>query len=139
MIRKLIAILFILIGLVATAAGIWGIYTVKTNSDMDMAMAVLGLADIAPRLENGDGNLLMNGVGKVLGAAGDTMNAVDQFFTEHFGRSLTDSANDLLGDDIDLTNELDVKLNICRYRTEILLIGIIIMQTGLLIWTRSRR
>ena len=120
MIRKLIAILFILIGLVATAAGIWGIYTVKTNSDMD-------------------GNLLMNGVGKVLDAAGDTMNAVDQFFTEHFGRSLTDSANDLLGDDIDLTNELNVKLNICRYRTEILLVGIIIMQTGLLIWTRSRR
>lgn len=132
MFRLITAILLILVGLVGIAAGIWGIYTVKTNSDLDMALAYIGLVDLAPKTE-GD-NLLVNGANAVLGAANNAMSAVDSFWSETFGDSATSMINNLLGDGIDLTNTHDMQLNICKYRVEILLVGIILLQSGLLMF-----
>ena len=136
MFRTIVAILLILIGIVGIAAGVWGIYTVQTNDALSTGLALIGLTDLAPQTEEGEKNILLDGTNAVLDAATSAVDKIDEFAANTFGTSATDYVNSLvnekLGIDIDLTNEMDVKLNICRYRVEILLIGIIVVQIGLL-------
>lgn len=139
MIRSLLAVLMILIGLVGVAAGIWGIYTVNTIENMPLLLAMSELNDLKPQEVKEDSDLLLQGSQAVLNAADVAFQKIDEVFLEHFDKSPIAYLNGLVGDEIDLTNELDVKLNLCRYRIEILLAGIILMQTGMLMWVCGRR
>lgn len=138
MIRTVTAVVLLLVGLVGVAAGIWGIYTVATNDALSAGLAVLRITDLAPQVEEGE-NLLLDGANKVLDTAGNALSWLDKFCTDTFGRSATDVANEALGEGIDLTNEYDVRRNMCLYRVEILLVGVILMQTGLLMFKFGRR
>lgn len=138
MIRKLIAILLMLIGIVGIAGGVWGIYTVQTNDDFTMFLAMYGMADLAPKT-NGEDDPVQKLTEGVLGIAGNAMDSVDSFTSDLFGVKASDYLSEASGGLIDLTDTSGLKFNVCRYRTEILLLGIIVLQTGLLLWAWSRK
>ena len=118
--RTLIAILLILVGLVGIAGGIWG-FSLQLGSDVDpnvlsAAKTVLDYADSA------------------VGTADDWLsNLTGGKFT------LTGVVNDAVGDGIDLNSEWSVKTFAFFHALEILLCGIIGVETGLLLFKFGRR
>ena len=120
MIRTLIALLLILVGIVGIAGGVWGL-SMRMDSDVDPN--VLGAAQA------------------VLGYADNAMSAADNKVSEWTGGkfTITGFINDLVGDDVDLTNDWSVKSFAFWHATEILLSGIIGVETGLLMFKFGRR
>lgn len=120
MIRTLTAILLILVGIVGIAGGVWGL-SMRMDSDVDPN--VLSAAQT------------------VLGYADSAMSTVDGKLSEWTGGNftLTGFVNGLVGDDVDLTSELSVKSFAFWHATEILMGGIIGVETGLLLFKWGRR
>lgn len=120
MLKKLIAILLILVGIVAVAAGVWGL-SMQADSDINPEIAGVAL--------------------KILEGTDDVMGKIDGTVSEwtNGGFTLTGLLNELAGDSVDLTNDMSVTAFIFLYALEILLFGIIGIETGLLIFAWSRR
>lgn len=138
MIRKLIATLLMVIGIVGIAGGVWGIYTVETNDDFTMFLAMYGLADLAPQTESESDPVKQLTEG-VLGLANDAIDSLDGVTSDLFGVKASDYLSEASDGLIDLADTRGLKFNVCMYRTEILLIGIIILQSGMLLWAWSRK
>lgn len=120
MLRTLIAILFILLGIVGVAGGVWGL-SMQMSSDVD------------PNL--------LSAAETVLSYADSAMTSVDSAVSGWTGGNLTVTGllNDLVGEDVDLTSDASVKWFAFAHATEILLCGVIALQTGLLIFKFGRR
>ncbi|MBQ2954226.1 MAG: hypothetical protein IJE07_11915 [Clostridia bacterium] len=120
MFRTLIAILLILVGIVGIAGGIWG-FSLQIGSDVD------------PNV--------LNAAKTALEYADSAVNTADDWLSEVTGGkfTLTGVLNDAVGDGIDLTNELSVKTFAYFHALEILLCGIIGVETGLLMFKSRRR
>jgi len=120
MLKKLIAILLILIGIVAVAGGVWGL-SMQKDSDINPEIAGAAL--------------------KFLQGADDVMGKIDGTVSEWSNGSftLTSVLNSLTGDTVDLTSDSSVTAFVFLYALEILLCGIIGIETGLLIFAWSRR
>ena len=120
MLRTLIAILFILLGIVGIAGGIWGL-SMQMSSDVDPS--------------------LLSAAEAVLGYADSAMSSVDGTVSDWTGGkfTLTGLINDLVGEDVDLTSDTSVKWFAFAHATEILLCGIIGIETGLLLFKFGRR
>lgn len=120
MIRTLTAILLILVGIVGIAGGVWG---------------------LSMRLDNEVDPNVLNAAQTVLNYADSAMTTVDGKLSELTGGNftLTDFINGLVGDDVDLTSDMSVKAFAFLHATEILLGGIIGVETGLLLFKWGRR
>lgn len=137
MFRKLIAALLLIVGIAGVGAGAWGIYTVETNDDFTMFLAMYGLADLAPKAEQPESvKKITEGFSEL---AGDAMNAIDDLAEKFLGRKVSDAANDATNGLTDLVDTQSLKFNICMYRTEILLIGVIVIEAGLLVLACGRK
>lgn len=119
MLRTLIAILFILLGLVGIAGGVWGL-SLQASSDVNPQL--LSVAQTV--LEYTDG----------------AMETADDWLSGLTGgkSTFTGLLNGLTGDNVDLTNEASVKLFVMLHAVEVLMGGIIGVETGLLLF-KSRR
>ena len=120
MIRSIISILLIIVGVVAIAGGVWGL-SLQQSSQVDpnllgAAETVLNYADSAMQTIDG-------------AVSGSTDGKLD----------VTGLLNNLVGDKIDLTDKGSVERFAFLYATEILLGGIIGVQTGLLLRKYGRR
>lgn len=115
MTRTIIAILLIVVGVVCIAGGIWGI-SMQIGSDVDPNL--LGVAQT------------------VLGYADGAVESADSWLSGITGGKLTVTGilNSAVGDTVDLTNEWSVKSFVFWHATEILLGGIIGVETGLLLF-----
>lgn len=119
MVRTIAVILLILVGIVGVASGIWGL-SLQQNSEVDPA--------------------LLDAAQTVLGYADTAMEAVDSKVSEWTGGKLdvTGLLNNLVGDEVDLTDDGSMRRFAFLYATELLLSGIICIETGLLL-KRSKR
>lgn len=113
MFRWLIAILLIIVGVVGIAGGIWG-FSMQASSDVSpelvsAAQTVLEYADEA-----------MSGVD----------NKIAEWTNDNF--SLTGIMNNLIGGEVDLSDDNSVQLFVMVHALEVLLCGIIGVETGLL-------
>lgn len=113
MFRWLIAILLIIVGVVGIAGGIWG-FSMQASSDVSpelvsAAQTVLEYADEA-----------MSGVD----------NKIAEWTNDNF--SLTGIMNNLIGGEVDLSDDNSVQLFAMVHALEVLLCGIIGVETGLL-------
>lgn len=163
MFRKLIAILFILIGLVGVAGGVWGTYTVKTNEAVQLNLALIDysvaceelnqipfmkgfwtntispdFSQVKPQVDE-NGNVLVEGSEAVLNTFSNILGSVDSWLSEKTGTSLSQTIVNQFGEEYDISDASTLNLLLCRYNIEILLGGIILMQFGLLLWAWSRR
>lgn len=120
MLKKLIAILLILIGILGVAAGVWGL-SMQADSEIDPAVA-----EVALKVLQGTDDV----VGKIDGTVSEWTNG---------GFTLTSLLNDLTGDSVDLSSDTSITWFVYWNALEILLVGIILMQTGLLIFAWSRK
>lgn len=120
MIKKLIAVLLILIGVVGVAGGIWGL-SLQIGNDIDPAVAQAALT--------------------VLHSTDDVVGKIDGTISEWTNGSatLTGLLNSLTGDSVDLGSNLSVTWFAMGHALEILFAGIILIQTGLLIFAFDRR
>ena len=117
--RSLIAILLILVGLVAVAGGVWGL-SLRTESDVPAE--VLGAAQT------------------VLDYADTAVEGADDKISEWTGGmfTLTGLLNSLVGDDVDLTDDAGMKVYLMMHAVEVLLGGIVGVETGLLMFKFRR-
>ena len=117
--RTFLAILFILLGLVGIAGGIWGL---SLRSDVDVNANILNAAQ------------------GVLDAADGAMETVDGWVSDLTGgkSTVTDWLNSLVGDSVNLKSDLSIAAFAWLHAVEILLCGIIGIETGLLM-LKSRR
>ena len=113
MLRTVIAILLILVGIVGIAGGIWG-FSLRIDNDVD------------PRL--------LSAAQTVLEYADSAMTSADDWLSNVTGgkATVTSFINDLVGDSIDLDSNQSVSWFACLHALEILLCGIIGVETGLL-------
>lgn len=120
MIKKLIAVLLILIGVVGVAGGIWGL-SLQIGNDIDPAVAQAALT--------------------VLHSTDDVVSKIDGTISEWTNGSatLTGLLNSLTGNSVDLGSNLSVTWFAMGHALEILFAGIILIQTGLLIFAFDRR
>ena len=112
--RTLIAILLILVGLVAIAGGVWGL---SLRAESDVPAEVLGAAQT------------------VLQYADGAVAGVDDKLSQWTGGAitLTGVLNDLFDGQVDLTDDAGMKLFLMLHALEVLLGGIVGVETGLLI------
>ena len=120
MTRTIIAILLILVGVVGIAGGIWG-FSLQIGSDVD------------PNV--------LNAAKTVLDYADSAVNTADDWLSDLTGGklTLTGVVNDAVGDGIDLNSEWSVKTFAYFHAMEILLGGIIGVETGLLLFKFGRK
>ena len=117
MTRILAAILLILLGVVAIAGGVWGL-SLRATSDiptevLSAAQTVLQYADST-----------VNGLdGKIAGWTNNTF-------------TLTGLLNTVAGDEVDLTSKASTEVFMMLHAVEILLGGIVGVETGLLMFKR---
>lgn len=113
--RTLIAILLILVGIVGIAGGVWG-FSLRMDSDVDPN--VLGAAKT------------------VLNYADTAMDTADSWVSSITGgkATITGLVNSMVGDGIDLTSENSVSWFAFSHALEILLCGVIGVETGLLMF-----
>jgi hypothetical protein len=119
MLRTLIAILLILMGLVAIAGGVWGL---SLRSESEVPAEVLGAAQTV--LEYADN--------AVAGADDKIAQWTGGAFT------LTGLLNDLAGGDLDLNDDAGMKVFLMLHAVEVLLGGIVGVETGLLMFKFRR-
>lgn len=114
MLRKIIILLLIVVGIVCIASGVWGL-SLQHNGEVDPAL--LGAAET------------------VLDYAGNALDTMDSTVSDWTDSRLnvTDILNSLVGDAVDLTDKSSMTRFAFLYATELLLGGIICVQTGLLI------
>lgn len=112
--RTLTAILFILLGIVGIAGGIWG-FSLRADSDINPAV--------------------VNAAQTVLNYTGGAVDAADEWLAGLTGgkSTVTDILNSALGDNVDLSSDLSVSMYAWMHALEILLAGIVGVETGLLI------
>ena len=117
MLRTLIAILLILVDLVAIAGGVWGL---SLRAESDVPAEVLGAAQT------------------VLEYADNAMAGADDKISQWTGGAFTlrGLLNDLTGGKVDLTDDADMKLFLMLHAVEVLLGGIVGVETGLLLFRR---
>ncbi len=120
MLRTVIALLLILVGIVSIAGGIWG-FSLQIDNDVNpdvlsAAQTVLGWADGA--METADGWLSDLTGGKY---------------------TVTGVLNDVTGNSVNLTNDHSVAFFALMNAMELLLGGIIGVETGLLLFKFGRR
>ena len=115
MIRTIIAILLILLGVVGIAGGVWG-FSLQAESNVN--------ADVLAAAHT------------VLGYADGAVDSADDWLSSLTGGKLTLTGviNDAVGSGIDLTNETSVSYFAFCHALEILLCGIIGVETGLLLF-----
>lgn len=113
MLRWLAAILLILVGVVGIAGGIWGFSLQASN-------------DVSPEL--------LNAAQTVLEYADEAVAGVDEKIAEWTNNAftLTGMLNNLAGTELDLTNDNSVEFFVMLHALEVLLCGIIGVETGLL-------
>lgn len=114
MIRTVIAIVLILVGIVGIAGGVWG-FSLRAETDVN--------ADV------------LSAAHTVLGYADGAVNTADDWLSELTGGKLTLTGviNDAVGSGVDLTDEMSVSYFAFSHALEILLCGIIGVETGLLL------
>lgn len=112
--RTLIAILLILIGLVGIAGGIWGL---SLQASSDVPAELVGAAQTV--LEYAD---------KAVAGADEKLAELTKN-----GFTLTGLLNSLTGDEVDLTSDISVKSFVMLHALEVLLAGIVGVETGLLL------
>ncbi len=114
MVRTLIAILLILLGIVGIAGGIWG-FSLQVGSDVD------------PNL--------LSAAKTVLDYTDSAVGKADSWLLEVTGGkgSLTDLINGAVGGSVDLTSDRSVSWFAYQHALEILLFGVIGVETGLLL------
>ena len=119
MLRSLIAILLILTGLVAIAAGVWGL---SLRAESDVPAEVLGAAQT------------------VLEYADSAVAGADDKIAEWTGGAftLTGLLSSLAGDEVDLTDDAGMKVYLMLHAVEVLLGGIVGVETGLLMFKFRR-
>lgn len=119
MFRTLIAILLILVGIVGIAGGIWG-FSLQVGSDVDPTV--------------------LDAAKTVLDYADSAMNTADDWLSDLTGGkfTLTGVVNDAVGDGIDLSSDWSVSWFAFSHALEILLCGIIGVETGLLLFKFGR-
>ena len=109
MFRWLIAILLIIVGVVGIAGGIWG-FSLQASSD------------VSPEL--------VNAAQTVLEYADEAENRITEWTNGIV--SLTGIMNNLIGGEVDLSDDTSVQLFVMVHALEVLLCGIIGLETGLL-------
>jgi len=111
--RTIIAILLIVIGVVGIAGGIWG-FSLRIGSEVDPTV--------------------LNAAKTVLDYTDNAVNAADDWLSGLTGgkSTLTGIINDMVGSNVDLTSDWSVSLFASLHALEILLCGIIGVETGLL-------
>ena len=114
MTRTLIAIVLILVGLVGIAGGIWG-FSMRAENNVNVD--VLAAAHT------------------ILNYADGAVNSADDWLSNLTGGkfTLTGVINDAVGSSVDLTNDTSVSYFAVCHALEILLCGIIGVETGLLL------
>ena len=120
MIRTITALLLILVGVVGIAGGIWG-FSLQAESDVN--------ADVLAAART------------VLNYADGAVDSADDWLGNLTGGkfTLTDVINEAVGNGIDLSNDLSVSYFAFCHALEILLCGIIGVETGLLLFKWGRR
>ena len=120
MIRTLIAILLILVGIVGIAGGVWG-FSLQVGSEVDPTV--------------------LNAAKTVLNYADSAMSSADNWVSSITGgkATVTNFINDMVGDGVDLTSDWSVSWFAFSHALEILLCGIIGVETGLLMFKSRRR
>lgn len=120
MIRTITAILLIVVGVVAIAGGIWG-FSLQAESDVN--------ADVLAAART------------VLNYADNAMDSADDWLSELTGGKVTlvGVINDAIGGEVDLTDDMSVSYFAFCHALEILLCGIIGVETGLLLFKWGRR
>lgn len=117
MLRTLCILLLIVLGLVGIAGGVWGL-SLRAESDipselLGAAQTVLGYAD------------------KAFDGANDKI--AEWTNNEHSLNSIIDA---LVGDQVDIANETSLQLFMMVHALEVLLGGIVCVETGLLLMRR---
>lgn len=117
--RTLIAILLILVGVVGIAGGIWG-FSLRAGSEVDPTV--------------------LNAAKTVLDYTDGAMTAADDWLSGLTGgkSTFTGIINDMVGNGVDLTSDWSVSWFACLHALEILLCGIIGVETGLLMFKFRR-
>ena len=113
--RTIIAILLIVIGVVGIAGGVWG-FSLRIGSEVDPTV--------------------LNAAKTVLDYTDTAMTAADDWLSDLTGgkSTLTGIINDMVGSNVDLTSDWSVSLFAALHALEILLCGIIGVETGLLLF-----
>ena len=119
MFRMLTAVLLIVVGLVAFAGGVWGLSLRATS---DVPTELLGAAQT------------------VLEYADNAVSGADDKISQWTGGAftLTSLLNSLTGEDLDLANEASMKVFLMLHAVEVLLGGVIGVETGLLMFKFRR-
>lgn len=114
MLRTVVSILLILVGVVAIAGGVWGL---SLQASSEVPAELLGAAQT------------------VLDYADQTMNTVDGKLAEwtNDAFTLTGLLNDLTGEEIDLVDDASMKIFLMVHALEVLLGGVVGVETGLLL------
>ena len=118
MLRTLCIILLIVLGLVGIAGGIWGL---SLRAESDVPTELLGAAQT------------------VLGYADKAFDGANSKIAEWTNNehSLTSIINSLTGDEVDVGNETSLRLFMMVHALEVLLGGIVCVETGLLLTRRK--
>lgn len=113
MLKKLLAVILILLGICAVIVGVWGL----TMQGTELPQWVTDFVD------------------KALGYMGDA----DKALTEATGKSTADYVYDISKGEIDMTNKLAVWFFVYKNAVSIILAGVVGIETGMLLWIFSRR
>lgn len=120
MIRTITALLLIIVGVVGIAGGIWG-FSLRAETDVN--------ADV------------LSAAHTVLNYADGAVESADDWLHELTGGkfTLTGVINNAVGSGVDLTDDMSVSYFAFCHALEILLCGIIGVETGLLLFKWGRR
>ena len=118
MIRTLCILLLVVLGLVAIAGGIWGL---SLRAESDIPAELLGAAQT------------------VLGYAGKAFDGANEKIAEWTDNehTLTSIITSLTGEAVDAGSEASIKLFMMVHALEVLLGGVVCVETGLLLMRRK--
>lgn len=117
MLKKLLAIILILLGVVAVVVGVWGL----SLQGAELPEWVTDFVD------------------KALVYVQDGKNLIDETLADNTGRTTNEYLFELSNGEIDLNNKLAVWYFIYQNAMSIILAGVVGVETGLLLWIAGRR